>query len=284
MVVICTQARLMTGQAMTSIGGQKMKQNSGSGIIVMRSSFAITALLLALAGCATGVAPRGQGEIRQQPASGQWPGLSLATPMGGGEYQRHLRARDNASRSGAPYSVPPENRGAQTGHHPPVGGQGAPLGAPMRAQAGSAASSEPARPMTDEGLRDSTLAQQQLFDPGRTQEAATSHPAPQTGTGIETTVPLVRVTDASAAEGPNIVAYALNTHHPVGTERYPRRNPLRWQIWERNCLQFANQNAAQEAFLAAGGPERDRHNLDPVGDGYACWWDPEPIRKAMGGG
>jgi hypothetical protein len=44
------------------------------------------------------------------------------------------------------------------------------------------------------------------------------------------------------------------------------------------------QDAAQEAFLAAGGPERDRNNLDPDGDGFACWWDPEPFRRAMRAG
>lgn len=86
---------------------------------------------------------------------------------------------------------------------------------------------------------------------------------------------------AAAVAGPNIVEYALATSHPVGTPRYPRWNPFRWQTWERNCLQFASQNAAQEAFLAAGGPERDRGNLDPDGDGYACWWDPEPFRRAL---
>ena len=95
-------------------------------------------------------------------------------------------------------------------------------------------------------------------------------------------VQVVRVDgEATGTEdGPNIVAFALSTTHPVGTQRYTRRNPLRWQLWERNCLQFADQSAAQEAFLAAGGPENDRHNLDPDGDGYACWWDPEPIRRA----
>ena len=86
---------------------------------------------------------------------------------------------------------------------------------------------------------------------------------------------------ARDATGPNIVEYALSTAHPVGTPRYRRSNPLRWQTWERNCMRYPSQDAAQEAFLAGGGPERDRHNLDPDGDGYACWWDPEPIRRAM---
>jgi hypothetical protein len=48
----------------------------------------------------------------------------------------------------------------------------------------------------------------------------------------------------------------------------------------RNCAQFRSHDEAQEAFLAAGGPERDRLNIDPDGDGYACGWDPAPIRAA----
>jgi len=92
------------------------------------------------------------------------------------------------------------------------------------------------------------------------------------------------VAAARVASGPNIVEYALSTTHRVGAQRYRRSNPLRWQIWERNCAQFASQDAAQEAFLAAGGPDRDRGNLDPDGDGFACWWDPEPFRRAFRAG
>ncbi len=89
------------------------------------------------------------------------------------------------------------------------------------------------------------------------------------------------VPSGAVRAGPNVFEFALATRHPVGTERYRRLNPLRWARWENNCLQFHNQDAAQEAFLAAGGPERDRENLDPDGDGYACWWDPAPIRQAV---
>ncbi|WP_127105866.1 hypothetical protein [Pararhodobacter zhoushanensis] len=81
--------------------------------------------------------------------------------------------------------------------------------------------------------------------------------------------------------GPNIVAYALSVSHAPGTEVYRRINPLRWSRWENACLQYRNQDAAQSAFLADGGPERDRNNLDPDGDGYACWWDPTPLRQAL---
>ncbi|MCC5992767.1 MAG: hypothetical protein JJT99_09610 [Rhodobacteraceae bacterium] len=97
-------------------------------------------------------------------------------------------------------------------------------------------------------------------------------------------VPQVRVNPdelGSGQEGPNLFVYALSTRHNVGDERYTRRHPLRWQRWEAACAQFATQDLAQEAFLAAGGPERDPNHLDPDGDGFACWWDPTPFRQAV---
>jgi hypothetical protein len=94
-------------------------------------------------------------------------------------------------------------------------------------------------------------------------------------------VPQVRVSEAElGAGGPNLFTYALSTNHRVGESRYTRRNLLRWQRWEAACTQFRNQDLAQEAFLAAGGPDRDPENLDPDGDGFACWWDPAPFRQA----
>ncbi|WP_417588280.1 hypothetical protein [Pararhodobacter oceanensis] len=84
-----------------------------------------------------------------------------------------------------------------------------------------------------------------------------------------------------SVSGPNIVAYALRTQHAPGTTVHRRINPLRWSRWEDACLQYRNQDAAQEAFLSNGGPERDPDHLDPDGDGYACWWDPTPLRAAM---
>ena len=78
---------------------------------------------------------------------------------------------------------------------------------------------------------------------------------------------------------PNIVAYALQTSHRVGEQRY-RRSPIQFRNHETACAEFASQDLAQEEFLRRGGPERDPLNLDPDGDGFACWWDPEPYRAA----
>jgi hypothetical protein len=95
-------------------------------------------------------------------------------------------------------------------------------------------------------------------------------------------VPQVQVTadQAAGAGGPNLFNFALSTRHNVGQPVYPRNHPMRWRRWEAACLQFANQDLAQEAFLAAGGPDRDPNHLDPDGDGFACWWDPAPFRQA----
>lgn len=82
------------------------------------------------------------------------------------------------------------------------------------------------------------------------------------------------------AGGPNIVQYALSTQHSPGTKLYNRsrlfaKDPL------IACARYTAPDIAQEAFLANGGPERDREGLDPDGDGFACGWDPRPFRTAL---
>lgn len=94
-------------------------------------------------------------------------------------------------------------------------------------------------------------------------------------------IEVASVPDASVSGGPNLVQYALSTSHAPGTRVHRRLNPLRWSRWENACLQFRNQDAAQEAFLSRGGPNRDPDHLDPDGDGFACWWDPTPMRRAL---
>ncbi|CUH25207.1 hypothetical protein JSE7799_00686 [Jannaschia seosinensis] len=46
-----------------------------------------------------------------------------------------------------------------------------------------------------------------------------------------------------------------------------------------NCGDFLTEAAAQAEFLGSGGPQVDRHNLDPDGDGLACNWA-ETLRQA----
>lgn len=83
--------------------------------------------------------------------------------------------------------------------------------------------------------------------------------------------------------GPNIVAYALQTRQSVGEKVYSRIGFNKARKFERACAQYGHADQAQIAFLAAGGPERDREGMDPDGDGFACDWDPTPFRRAARG-
>lgn len=84
----------------------------------------------------------------------------------------------------------------------------------------------------------------------------------------------------SGSDAPNIVQYAISANHPKGTQMY-KRGGLRLNSYNAACGKFASPDLAQEAFLSAGGPDRDRKGLDPDGDGYACAWDPTPFRAAV---
>ena len=79
--------------------------------------------------------------------------------------------------------------------------------------------------------------------------------------------------------GPNIVEYALATTHAPGTQMH-KRTSFRVSDPAGACAKYGSPDIAQEAFLAKGGPARDRLGLDPDGDGFACTWDPRPFRAA----
>ncbi len=80
--------------------------------------------------------------------------------------------------------------------------------------------------------------------------------------------------------GPNIVEYALATNNVPGVALYSR-SKLRVSNAQGACARYGSPDIAQEAFLEAGGPDRDRKGLDPDGDGFACAWDPRPFRTAL---
>ena len=84
-----------------------------------------------------------------------------------------------------------------------------------------------------------------------------------------------------AGAAPNIVAYAVSAGNAVGEPRYRRGGLLSIARLRDACARYPSPDRAQEAFLAAGGPARDRAGLDPDGDGYACGWDPAPFRRAL---
>lgn len=82
----------------------------------------------------------------------------------------------------------------------------------------------------------------------------------------------------SGASQPNVVAYALATKHPRGTQIHRRLRLSSAAKTSRNCADYSSADEAQIDFLARGGPKKDRRALDPDGDGYACGWDPSKYR------
>jgi len=82
---------------------------------------------------------------------------------------------------------------------------------------------------------------------------------------------------------PNIVQYALESTHPIGTQVFRRPGLNKDTRYQRACAKYASPDQAQIAFLSKGGPQRDRLGVDPDGDGYACGWDPRPFRNAISG-
>ncbi len=81
----------------------------------------------------------------------------------------------------------------------------------------------------------------------------------------------------------NIVEYALTTNNTYGQNLYRRIGINLENRSRKNCATFSSPELAQIAFLEAGGPLKDRKALDPDGDGYACTWDPRPIRASLRG-
>jgi hypothetical protein len=82
-------------------------------------------------------------------------------------------------------------------------------------------------------------------------------------------------------QAPNIIKYALDTRNDPGQSIYRRTGFNLRAKNARNCAAYTSVDLAQEAFLAAGGPQKDREALDVDGDGFACGWDPRPFRKAF---
>lgn len=83
--------------------------------------------------------------------------------------------------------------------------------------------------------------------------------------------------------GASIVAYALATTNAPGQQIYSRMGLAAQARFESACAKYGSADHAQEAFLDAGGPQRDRYGMDPDGDGFACYWDPRPFRAAKQG-
>jgi hypothetical protein len=78
-------------------------------------------------------------------------------------------------------------------------------------------------------------------------------------------------------DGVNVALYAQQSSNALGQRVYDRSVGAR-VAGVGSCGRYRTPDDAQRAFLAAGGPQADRHGLDPDGDGFACQFDPGPYR------
>ena len=76
----------------------------------------------------------------------------------------------------------------------------------------------------------------------------------------------------------NVAKFARDTKHNKGEKIFTRLSFSIYDNWNE-CSKFKSKDEAQRKFLKDGGPYKDRFNLDPDGDGFACDWDPEIYRK-----
>lgn len=198
----------------------------------------------------------------QVPASNPGPGFS--------SYAQYQSERDAALRGGAPISSEVPTVGLEPvsgGAISATGTTPAPGAAPTAALGGNSAG------ISDEQSFDAVTARQTIeSDAARRQAQAAAYQQVQPGA----------LPSRPSNSGPNIVAYALAATNYKGQAIYKRSFP-RPEAAARKCAGYPSADAAQIAFLAAGGPERDRKGLDPDGDGFACTWDPAPFRRATGG-
>lgn len=79
---------------------------------------------------------------------------------------------------------------------------------------------------------------------------------------------------------PTPIEFAVQVSHPVGQKTYTR-SPFGAGKAQANCAAYLTADLAQDAFLKAGGPNKDKLKIDPDGDGYACGWNPAKYRQLV---
>ncbi len=217
--------------------------------------------LAALAACSPEIPDSGAREAKTRPAP------AARTPMS---------AADTAA---AVLGVAPPGASRQAGVATPTAPitQPAATGAPLSAMTGNAATSgtvpAPA-PLSDE----------QDFAAVTARETIASDAARLARNRAQyVTIGPTDLPPRPDGSGPSIVAFALETTNAPGETLYRRSGIAAQTRFERSCAKYASPDQAQQAFLDAGGPKRDRAGMDPDGDGFACFWDPRPFRAARGG-
>ncbi|MDB5658367.1 MAG: hypothetical protein JWS10_982 [Cypionkella sp.] len=255
----------------------------------MRSAVMILATL-GLAACGTGVPDSGSGVGFQDYDAYGAPAASAAAPARGFSTDGALAAIDQAEGRSTdtaltPTNVPLSQQAASSPYAQPYAQpQGAVIGGADRprgnAPAGIAETTSEMAHIPGSAAN-AGVSDEQDFQAVSKRETIESDKA-----RIERNRAQYQVDQPTAlpqragSDAPNIVQFAISANHPKGTQMY-KRGGLRLNSYNAACGKFPSPDLAQEAFLAAGGPDRDRKGLDPDGDGYACSWDPTPFRAAV---
>lgn len=158
-------------------------------------------------------------------------------------------------------------------------GLGAPVSDPLRTQGVQAS---PANAVPG-GLTSLGISDEQNFDAVASRESIESDAQRRAAQAAAyQQVQPTALPQRAGDTGPNIVAYALGAPNRKGQAWYSRLAISSQTRFQNNCASYRSPDEAQRDFLARGGPERDPRGIDPDGDGFACGWDPEPFRLAVG--
>ena len=109
---------------------------------------------------------------------------------------------------------------------------------------------------------------------------ATTGGGTRTASASATTGSSSKPSGSSSGGVSRLVSFARSTKNKVGQKAYARPGDENKNAFYRACAAYSSQDAAQTAFLNAGGPTNDPLGVDPDGDGFACYWDPTPYRSA----
>ncbi|WP_375262779.1 hypothetical protein [Palleronia sp.] len=258
------------------------------------------AICAALAGCA-GTVPESNPDF----VPGQ---VEIGRGVGFGDYQSYEAARlardrqlSGSSTSSGPVATPPErsdmlSKPVISGEElraaglPSGQGQGLPDSGTVQADAlpasgATTAQVAPAQPAPATPARTSNpgISDEQSFAAVSARETIESDAERLARNRAQyQVVQPEAVPQRTGSEGPNIVQYALATTNQKGQPVYGRGGLFKERRFQQACAKYPSPDLAQQAFLAAGGPERDKLGVDPDGDGFACGWDPAPFRAAQG--
>ncbi|WGT52210.1 hypothetical protein [Thioclava nitratireducens] len=126
---------------------------------------------------------------------------------------------------------------------------------------------------------DAMAALQETDASNNTAGSSTMASSPNFDTTASSSAPAQNTISNQDSSGPNLAAYALSVSNRPGDSVY-KRSGIKLTSSSKACAKYVSADQAQRAFLSAGGPQKDRLNLDPDGDGFACDWDPTPFQTA----